>query len=1100
MTLVHTSFWSEGTVPIVLLPGGEQGQRVLALARSWVELGLLGPALWVLPEDVTINQGAPPLIVARVLRLGEDREILDLRRDLFEVLARDELGRVRVLTVRSATPQRELDVLQDSIAHALVRYVKQSVPSADPNQNILEQQTVLSEVTLICAPTEFQVTQRVSWVTDDPGIIVVASPEDRSSPWSGDAFVRDNDRFVGFCLMHIATAAGLWNVGPLGSFDPFAQEASSARGIWVSRVFVNAVMMDGYARRVAASVLEAAGDGNVDLVDASQSIPPSGTAFIPEDRRGNYAQRVIDGVFRIDRGQLDYGGQEAFAPREKNRVSIVGQFASFAAFSLDKVVAIPRWAGSWIDVRASRRVTAVFHGGEGLAIVGKEHVQFDLRDQSLVTESDRVAAEVRDAQTVMASHDDTAAVRSTPGLWSSLRELMFGALDGSADLSHLGFAPIEDKVPVFSRVGDLIQPTDDRWQFPLENRPDDVPATVALDSFEDIKQVTAALERWVAEAHAVIAQQDSQLNEASQELVVAEARRVELATVLAEFELVEFDAEGVPVVIKGKRAPSGIRVPQSVTVLPVNRAVAVEVIEREALEAEHVPDTGTDAPGVGVSVEEPQGESLNLVDLKREFIQSPKRVAKARHGVEERDAALEVSRLEPSRRTAVSEDLQKRVTRHQQSVYALIVDGMTSRRDRAAADLASAESALDAVTLPEPGQLIALRQAFHRRFLLALLIIAAAASIFFAVERIWPDLALLAWWPNAVQVFGIAVAAFLLVVIAILVRYHRGWSRVERLILDVGDRLEWAAGAARHTRSELRRLEVLHRQALEWLRLLAGAMHKPWSVKDTWLLASPPTVAVASLPYAMRLAVTRDDDPFAMGRIQRDATQALLVKGWRVRAFSKLLAELRTRLGYEESALGLDALDADLPHASNHSRRILAQHAADTDVLQTIAQSYLREIVASVQGVSLSQSSPRVSMIMADPFEDQNAASSASSMSSPGPKLDRFLLDSLVGRPNPVTPIGSLGIAEMALAEAHHEDVSSFLLVPHRLVDNIDVSGSHGKLAVTGYADAEVRPVDLVVRVDVVGPIPASAARLWEKANSQPRPTAGRSVSPREGL
>ena len=50
-----------------------------------------------------------------------------------------------------------------------------------------------------------------------------------------------------------------------------------------------------------------------------------------------------------------------------------------------------------------------------------------------------------------------------PRLWARLRELVFGALDGSADLSELGFAPIEGGVPIFGRVSDVLALPDTPW-------------------------------------------------------------------------------------------------------------------------------------------------------------------------------------------------------------------------------------------------------------------------------------------------------------------------------------------------------------------------------------------------------------------------------------------------------------------------------------------------------------------------------------------------------------------------------------------------------------------------------------------------------------
>ena len=85
------------------------------------------------------------------------------------------------------------------------------MPMAMPTTNVADRATDLARVTLICAPSEFQLRERVDWAVHDSGTVVVASPEDRSSPWSGDAFVRDNERFVGFVLMHLASVAGLWS-------------------------------------------------------------------------------------------------------------------------------------------------------------------------------------------------------------------------------------------------------------------------------------------------------------------------------------------------------------------------------------------------------------------------------------------------------------------------------------------------------------------------------------------------------------------------------------------------------------------------------------------------------------------------------------------------------------------------------------------------------------------------------------------------------------------------------------------------------------------------------------------------------------------------
>jgi hypothetical protein len=1052
---VETSFWSAQTVPIVLLPAGEQGGRILNLARDWVELGLLGPALWVSPESVSIIPGAPPFVMSRVLRLGPDGDIIDVSRDLFQMLARDDLSHVRVLKVRSATARKELDREQDAIASSLLEYVRFSVPSADPNQSVADQTLKLSDITLICAPTEFQVSERVNWARDDTGIVVVASPEDRSSPWSGDAFVRDDERFVGFCLLHIASVGGLWNASPVGTFDLFSQEASMHQSIWLSRIFVNAVLMGGFARRVAAGVLEDVVNGNANLVDASDSIPPRGMTFIPPERLDHYRDRVVEGVFQIDSGKLDYHPVSSFDTRAKLRLSFQDQFVSFVSFALDKIVAMPRWVWRWIRDLVSRKTTETFHSDDGLAVVGVDPSEYDIRDRALLGQRERVQAEVITARAATLGAEDATIVRSTPALWSRLREVVFGVLDGSADLSEIGFAPIDDKTPIFARLSDVIPAPDVSWTRPAESDPDGPPVTIALGQFDEAGTVRDELQRWATEADQIIAHREIERRNALAELEKLESRREQLATSLRDSELVEVGSDG------------------EMILTPAGRALQKKP-SQEPAEAEKSAQVKEFAASEGL------------------IKQARRRVDRAESIVGSDDSALRA-------RAEVVADLDRWRGTHGASVYGRIVTGMAERRGTAAKNLAALEAELNAAELPEPGQLLTLRKSFHRRVLIGAAIVLGLVALYLLVSQMDTVISLLAWWPNLWEAIAISLGVGAVALTRALIRYYREWSRFERRIVDSGDHLEWVAGALTHTGSELRRLRALHPQAQEWLLLLAGALHRPWTVKESWLSTEAPAVDRSRLPYAMRLAVSRDDDVIGVGRVTREASRALLIKGWRAQAFARLLEEIRLRLGYEASALSLDTLDADLPHASNHSRQILDTHIADPDVLASVAQTYLREIVGEVQKVSLSNSNPRVSLLVADPLDDDEGGGMRARADA-SMEWDRFLIESVAGRNNPVTPIGSLGFAEMALAEAHHENVESYLLVPDRLVEKVSPGGNSARLHIQGYPDHQVRPVDLVLRIDIAGPIPVGAARLWERANSATPVRPKSTTAPQDGL
>ncbi len=212
-----------------------------------------------MPEQVEDVNAGPPRIRAVVLGVGHDLEIAAGRgRPVRGARAARRSRSCGSSSSAPRVPSRELDAAQDAITERVREYVRKSMPMPNPTATVVDQPTELKHATLICAPTEFQLQQRVDWAGGEYGVVVVASPEDRSSPWSGDAFVRENDRFVGFTLTHLASVAGLWNGVGTGSFELFHREESGHQSVWISRVFVNAVLTESLGRRTAARVLEAA--------------------------------------------------------------------------------------------------------------------------------------------------------------------------------------------------------------------------------------------------------------------------------------------------------------------------------------------------------------------------------------------------------------------------------------------------------------------------------------------------------------------------------------------------------------------------------------------------------------------------------------------------------------------------------------------------------------------------------------------------------------------------------------------------------------------------------------------------------------------------
>ena len=119
------------------------------------------------------------------------------------------------------------------------------------------------------------------------------------------------------------------------------------------------------------------------------------------------------------------------------------------------------------------------HSDEGAEIVGYDlDWIFDVRDRTTLAEARHIKNSEQAARAQLNAPASKAHIRTTPQLWAGLRELVFGALDGSADLSDLGFAPIEGNVPIFGRVSDVLALPGEPWRVPREKLPLEFPEKV----------------------------------------------------------------------------------------------------------------------------------------------------------------------------------------------------------------------------------------------------------------------------------------------------------------------------------------------------------------------------------------------------------------------------------------------------------------------------------------------------------------------------------------------------------------------------------------------------------------------------------------------
>jgi hypothetical protein len=248
--------WASNTVSVIVLPSGPEGERLLDVAKQWTASFVLGPALWVLDHHIPEDNGEAPNVQALVLGRDKDGKPESSQVNLFWALGSQEFSLVRMLAVRSEQAP-EIQATTTDKVRLLERYLDASRPSIrglDKSKPIGTQMVKLNLVFSSTGDTK-RIPQSVIEASWDANI--VAAPEDRPTPGSFDAFAQRNQRYPGFVLAHIATAAGIWAGLPKSTYEMGGDHATANRARF-QRVFIRAVATDKLSGDLAKWALERA--------------------------------------------------------------------------------------------------------------------------------------------------------------------------------------------------------------------------------------------------------------------------------------------------------------------------------------------------------------------------------------------------------------------------------------------------------------------------------------------------------------------------------------------------------------------------------------------------------------------------------------------------------------------------------------------------------------------------------------------------------------------------------------------------------------------------------------------------------------------------
>ena len=1027
------AFWPASKASIVLLPSGDQGKNLFRFAKSWVEAGLLGPAIWVLPEALVRQAGAPPKVIATVLGISSDRTVIEIEVDLFEQLAREALKVIRLVKLRSSRPSQEFDKEQDEIVKLIEKYLGWSVPSHDKRLSDRDAVLDYQPINLICAPTEFNVTVQENWSRMGYGTTIIAAPEDRTSPWSSDAFVRDDAKFDGFTLMHLATVSGIWNGLPVGTLELFDRERSGMTQVWLSRVFFSGVFTDGLARRIAAGFVEDLSNPTFELLDA-----PEGTVFIDSIYEDAYVDVMVEASFLLDEGALEYQRPELPGDPDKTKVGIFQQIGLFFLFTGRRLGRLPYWSFMWVKRTIAAALQRRLQGNQGSKEVGSGlEERADIYDSAVFASYSKVEAERLRAKESIKIPVKLAQVKSTHTLWQSLREMVFGSLDGGSDISWAGFQPLDgDRRPIFSTVAPIVPVSKESWQPEVALPPEITRA--GLDGMDSEVAIAQNLKSFLSTNEARMSEVKIQIEDTNAKILEVEAE--------IEVQKAELSAN------------EGFKLSEAGYEVLLNLTEANSIFKASKLES---PDS-----------------AFNLPEAIRSHKAAQKEVKELRELLEKLEAEEVSIEAHLSNQQTNLQSLSIWLEEAERTYLHKLTVAMDQRLGNVRNDLESMALALENMELPEKGTLVKLRKRFHKQLLVAAAITSGIAILYGLIHSQLelgsnPD------WPLPSFIWVVAGVSFALVSLGFSADYYRSWSEFDRNVAMKLVDMQRVVEGHRKVQLEENRLGILYAQTLDWVSIIGAALKEPWKVRDSWKNSSLRALDLEKLPFAMRVAQAQADEEAPVYVLRTASSEALARRGWRARSFELLVYEV-AKLSGKTNSFKVESLDRDLPHASNGSRRIMKEFMSDPKVLERVAARHLKPIIEKLQGEAMTTARPKVLQVDLDPLSPIRVDPESVVEYEPEEQWDDFLLHTLTlgdGVTDPLTPLTALALGDAHIQTGEHEGVTGHVLLPQRVANELSVQGIEN-LMFTAHKEETPAPIDSVVRVDLVGPLNPEITRL----------------------
>lgn len=358
-------------------------------------------------------------------------------------------------------------------------------------------------------------------------------------------------------------------------------------------------------------------------------------------------------------------------------------------------------------------------------------------------------------------------------------------------------------------------------------------------------------------------------------------------------------------------------------------------------------------------------------------------------------------------------------------------------------------------------------------------------------------------------------------IIGALVTYYRNWSIFQRDVKQQLIDLRGVIDGYVKTQQEVARLTILYRQATDWLEIIAHSLYRPWKTNPDWGTSKEFASHYETFPLALRVAQAKEGADAHMAELERIIGTRLLSLGWRTKAFEEMVLKVGNELGLSNGKFTVDLLDHDLPHQTNNSRKLIrrfVEHSAKTakagvvdletktsatagqapepsdKYLVEVAKTRLVELIEKTQSIALSAARPRVEQIIDDPLRELKYDTAGIDTYDPTDSWDEFLTNTLGADSLDLAPIGVLAFNQEGRMRNIASNVQSYVVVPRRLEATLP-NISSDKIQIVPVGDDKPRPVEMIARVDVVGPVDLSTLTLFDNGADAVIPRQGSTLA-----